>query len=94
MHMYEGPAVNVAEAVPGHRGSVSCLRNTTHVCMGELPFIMVRKKRQECVKALLMLLLSHWDFVTGQPVSMHPSLKCVCDRIVETRVCVTEPEPD
>lgn len=32
--MYEGSAGNVAEAVPGHRGSVSCLRNTTHVCSG------------------------------------------------------------
>lgn len=34
MHMYEGSAVNVAEAVPGHRGSVPCLRTTTHVSSG------------------------------------------------------------
>lgn len=33
MHMYEGSAVNIAE-VPGHLGSVSCLRNTTRVCSG------------------------------------------------------------
>lgn len=46
MHMYEGSAVNVAEAVPGHRGSVSCLRNTTGVCSGRAAVYYGTQKAQ------------------------------------------------